>query len=131
MHRNNLFYSQNFPAIMYKIMFVSLMALCMAACSMLKSDLTVQPGKQFELGGNQNGSFAVQVENRGNVPVTITERKAGGENISLGVFEPGAQQTIRFSAGSAAVVTNESKKPARLFLTVSGDKNLSMSERNP
>ena len=119
------------PSIFHRIRIFLVLSFFLAACSVLKSDLTVQPGKQFELGGNQNGAFTVQVENKGKVPVTITELKAGGEKISLGVFAPGAQQTIKFSSGSAALVDNASDKPARLTLVVSGDKSLSMTERNP
>ena len=100
----------------------------MASCNALKSALTVQPGQQFELGGNQNGAFTVSVNNVGNVPVTISERKASGQREVRGTFRPGDRQTVRFESGSAALVDNASSRPARLDLVVTGDKNLSMKE---
>lgn len=127
---HNTFNREMTARIFYKTRIFLLSSFFLASCSLLKSDLTVQPGKQFELGGNQNGAFTVQVENTGKVPVTITELKTGGQKIALGVFVPGAQQTIKFSSGSAALIDNGSDKSARLTLVVSGDKNLSMTERN-
>lgn len=100
-----------------------------AACNTLTSALTVQPGKQFELGGNQRGAFTVQVRNVGDVPVTISERRADGQRVTRGTFRPGDGQTVQFSSGSAALVDNASDKPARLDLVVTGDTaNLSMKE---
>lgn len=100
----------------------------LTACNALTSALTVQPGKQFELGGNQNGAFTVQAKNVGDVAVTISERRAGGQRLPFGTFRPGAQQTLRFSSGSTAIIDNPSDKPARLDLVVTGDTNLSMKE---
>lgn len=100
--------------------------------STLQSDLTVQPGKQFVLGGNQPGAFNVRASNKGQVPVTLSERRANGQLVSLGRFAPDQVQTIRFAAGSAALVDNPSDQAARLDLTVTGDKeNLTMQERTP
>ncbi|WP_373513498.1 hypothetical protein [Persicitalea sp.] len=100
----------------------------LSACSTLKSDLTVQPGKQFRLGGNQNGAFTVQLKNTGQVPVTVSEQPATGQSVVLGTFRPGEGKTVRFAAGSAALVDNATDKSARLYLVVTGDKNLSMKE---
>lgn len=105
----------------------SLMA-CSNAFNALHSDLTVQPGKQFELGGNQTGAFTVRVRNVGRVPVTILERRADGQQVTRGTFQPGDGQTVRFLAGSAALVANATAQSARLDLTVTGDTNLSMKE---
>ncbi|WP_266368331.1 hypothetical protein [Tellurirhabdus rosea] len=106
----------------------ALLTIAATACSALKSDLTVRPGKQFELGGNRNGAFTAQVRNVGSVAVQVTERLADGRRVSLGTFGPGDQKTIRFAAGSAALIDNTASKPARLLLVVTGDKDLSMSE---
>lgn len=114
----------------WRPLFVSFtLVLFFSSCSTLKSDLTVRPGKQFELGGNQKGSFTVQVINKGDVPVTLIERKRNGQKVDLGLFGPGEQQSVRFSAGSAALINNTATKPARLSLTVTGDKNLGMEEK--
>ncbi|WP_148289272.1 hypothetical protein [Fibrella aestuarina] len=109
-----------------------LVVCCGCQMNLLKSALTVQPGKQFELGGNQRGAFAVQARNVGNVPVTLAERRADGQVVWLGTFRPGDAQTIRFSAGSAALVRNTAPSPAQLMLVVTGAKDgLSMAERTP
>ena len=112
---------------------LALFALGLIACSMnvLHSDLTVQAGNQFELGGNQQGAFVVQVKNVGVVPVTISERQADGQQPIRGTFQPGDAQTVRFSPGSAAIVDNQSGQSARLDLVVTGDNgNLRMQEIN-
>ena len=98
------------------------------ACSTLRSDLTVRPGTQFRLGGNQSGTFTVQLKNTGQVPVTISELPASGPLVVLGTFQPREGQTVRFAAGSAALVDNTSDQAARLTLVVTGDKDLSMKE---
>ena len=110
---------------------IALLTTVLMGCNALNSALTVQPGKQFELGGNRNEAFTVRAQNIGDVPVTLTERRANGQTVALGTFAPGGQQTIRFSAGSAALIDNPSTKPAQLRLTVTGDTDLSMRERNP
>ena len=109
--------------------FAGFLAFCLFSCNTFKSDLSIQPGKRFELGGNRNGSFTVQLRNNGNVPVSVAERRANGQSVELGIFSPGDLQSVRFSAGSTALIDNVSEKPARLSLTVSGDKNLNMAER--
>lgn len=102
---------------------------CVCSCATLNSDLTIQPGRRFELGGNQAGSFTVRLQNVGEVPVTIVEKKATGDSAALGSFAPGEQNTISFAPQSAVFINNATLKPARLFLVISGDKDLSMRER--
>ena len=117
------------PKIVPSILLLALLAGCNTSLSSLHSDLTVQPGKQFVLGGNQKGAFTVQASNKGQVPVTLSERRADGQTVALGTFNPGGRQTIRFAAGSAVLVNNQSAQPARLDLTVTGDKdNMIMNE---
>lgn len=107
-----------------------LFSLCALSCSALKSDLTIQPGKAFLLGGNRNGAFTVQLQNRGKVSVTVTEKFADGQTRALAVFGPGESQSVRFANGSAALLrNNDSLLPVRLFLVVTGDKNLSMQSK--
>lgn len=111
------------------ILFMALLTGCNR--SVLQSALIVQPGKQFELGGNQQGAFTIKARNVGDVAVELSERRADGQTVALGRFAPGDRQTIRFAAGSAALVDNSTAKAAQLNLTVTGDKNLSMRERTP
>ncbi len=112
----------------HRLFFILLLAFCIS-CSTLKSDLTVQPGTRFELGGNRNGSFTVQLKNTGDVPVSVTERKANGQQVTLGVFNPGARQKVPFSSGSTALIANAAARPAHLVLVVSGDTDLNMKEQ--
>jgi hypothetical protein len=100
----------------------------LSACSTLKSDLTVRPGTQFRLGGNQQGIFTVSLKNTGQVPVTVSEQSVTGQSVVRGTFQPGESKTVNFAKGSAAVVDNASDKSARLTLVVTGDKDLSMQE---
>jgi hypothetical protein len=102
----------------------------LTGCSTLHSDLTVQPGRQFVLGGNQKGAFLVKARNTGRVTVSLSERRASGQTVELGQFAPGDAQTVRFAAGSAVLIDNRADQSARLDLTVTGDKdNLTMQER--
>jgi hypothetical protein len=105
---------------------LAVLACCTISCSTLKSDLTIQPSKQFILGGNQHGAFTVNLRNVGNVFVTVTERKESGDPESLGQFAPGEQKILRFSRRTAVLINNAASQPARLFLVVSGDKDLNM-----
>jgi hypothetical protein len=102
----------------------------LTGCSTLHSDLTVQPGRQFVLGGNQKGAFMVKARNTGRVSVSLSERRASGQTVELGQFAPGDAQTVRFAAGSSVLIDNRADQSARLDLTVTGDKdNLTMQER--
>ncbi len=112
--------------------FAGLLVSCTGNLGVLRSDLTVQAGKQFVLGGNQKGAFTVQARNTGQVPVMLSERRADGQTVALGQFGSGSAQTLRLAAGSAVLVDNRSEQSARLDLTVTGDNdNLTMQERTP
>ena len=92
----------------------------------LTSDLFVEPGKQFVLGGSQPGAFKVVARNVGAVPVEFKERPRGGGNVGRATLAPGEVGTLRFAAGSAALLLNPAGQPAHLHLRVTGDTHLSM-----
>jgi hypothetical protein len=92
----------------------------------LNSDLTIEPGKQFALGGGQPGAFRVVARNTGKVPVEIKERPRGGGIFGKATLAPGQRATLRFLPGSTALLLNPSSQNARLDLRVTGDTNLSM-----
>ena len=92
----------------------------------LKSDLLIEPGKQFALGGGQPGAFRVVARNTGKVPVEIKERPRGGGIFGKATLAPGQRATLRFLPGSTALLLNPSDQNARLDLHVTGDTNLSM-----
>lgn len=93
----------------------------------LRSDLLIEPGKQFVLGGGQPGAFKVVARNVGKVPVEIKERPRGGGIFGKATLAPGAAGTLRFLAGSSALLLNPSTQQARLALRVTGDTNLGMT----
>ena len=94
----------------------------------LGSDLYIEPGKQFALGGGQPGEFKVVARNVGTVPVEFKERPRGGGIFGKTTLAPGASGTLRFAPGSTALLLNPSKVQARLKLRVTGDiKTLSMT----
>jgi hypothetical protein len=98
-----------------------------ACWASLTSDLFIEPGKQFALGGGQPGAFKVEARNVGNVPVEIKERPRGGGIFGKTTLAPGARGTLRFMAGSKALLLNPSGvQAAHLNLKVTGDTNLSM-----
>ncbi|GAA4380128.1 DoxX family protein [Hymenobacter koreensis] len=99
--------------------------LCFAGDN-LKSNLLIEPRKQFVLGGEQRGAFKVSAHNIGKVPVEIKERPRGGGIFGKATLAPGQRATLRFMAGSAALLLNPSDERANLLLTVSGDTQLSM-----
>jgi len=94
------------------------------------SDLFIEPGKQFILGGNQSGLFKVVARNKGAVPVTIKEQPRGGKLLSKAILAPGQRATLRFGAGSAAVLQNPSPQQANLDLLITGETGLRMDSES-
>ena len=93
----------------------------------ISSHLLIEPGKQFVLGGGQPGAFKVQAHNVGKVPVEIKERPRGGGIFGKVTLAPGARGTLRFMAGSTAVLLNPSGVQAVLDLKITGAPNLGMT----
>ncbi|RSK29549.1 hypothetical protein [Hymenobacter metallilatus] len=93
----------------------------------ITSNLFIEPGKQFALGGGQLGGFRVEARNVGKVPIEIKERPRGGGIFGKATLAPGARGTIRFMAGSTALLLNPSAQQANVYLKVTGDTNLSMT----
>ena len=93
----------------------------------IHSNLLIEPGKQFVLGGEQRGAFRVAAKNTGTVPVEIRERPKGGGTFGKVTLAPGQSGVLKFAAGSTAVLLNPSSSKANLNLTVSGDTKLGMT----
>lgn len=92
----------------------------------LHSNLFIEPGKQFILGGGQPGAFRVAAHNIGKVPVEFKERPKGGGIFGKATLASGQKATLKFMAGSTAVLVNASAQQANVNLNVSGDTNLRM-----
>lgn len=99
----------------------------LAVAGTIHSNLLIEPGKQFILGGDQPGAFRVSAKNVGSVPVEIRERPKGGGTFGKVTLEPGQSGTLKFAAGSTAVLLNPSATKANLKLTITGDTNLNMT----
>ncbi|UOQ76781.1 hypothetical protein MUN84_20095 [Hymenobacter sp. 5516J-16] len=73
---------------------LTLAAVCALATSCwanLTSDLFIEAGKQFVLGGGQPGAFKVEARNVGKVPIEIKERPRGGGIFTKTTLAPGAR----------------------------------------
>ncbi|MCC2545293.1 hypothetical protein LJY25_02460 [Hymenobacter sp. BT175] len=92
-----------------------------AGWASIRSNLFIEPRKQFVLGGKQPGAFKVAAHNVGKVAVEFRERPKGGGIFGKATLAPGQQATLRFAAGSAAVVLNPSAETANLQLRITGD----------
>lgn len=93
----------------------------------IHSNLLIEPGKQFILGGDQLGAFKVAAKNVGTVPVEIRERPKGGGTFGKVTLEPGQSGVLKFAAGSTAVLLNPSATKANLDLVITGDTKLGMT----
>ena len=99
----------------------------LALAGTIHSNLFIEPGKQFILGGGQRGAFKVVGKNIGTVPVEIKERPRGGGIFGKVTLAPGRRGTLRVAAGSTAVLLNPSAVQANLDLTITGDTKLGMT----
>jgi hypothetical protein len=106
--------------------FVAVLLLATACWAGITSGLLIEPGKQFALGGGQLGGFKVEAHNVGKVSVEIKERPRGGGIFGKTTLAPGARGTLRFMAGSTALLLNPSAEQAKVNLKITGDTNLSM-----
>ena len=93
----------------------------------IHSNLFIEPGKQFILGGDQRGAFKVEAKNVGAVPVEIRERPQGGGTFGKVTLAPGRSGVLKFAAGSTAVLLNPSTSRANLDLVITGDTKLGMT----
>ena len=93
----------------------------------IHSNLFIEAGKQFILGGDQRGAFKVVARNAGSVPVEIKERPKGGGIFGKAMLAPGQKAVLKFAAGSTAVLLNPSRQKANLDLTITGDTKLGMT----
>ena len=92
----------------------------------INSNLQIEAGKTFELGGGQKGSFTVTGRNTGSVAVEVLGKAEGeAERVSRGTVAPGGDVKASFGAGEMALLRNTStNQTARLKLTISGDTSL-------
>jgi hypothetical protein len=87
----------------------------------LNSDLRIEAGQTFLLGGGQPAGFTVTGRNTGPVAVVVLA-KGEAATVIKGRIEPGASVDAAFGAGEQALLRNTSdSRMARMKLVVSGD----------
>jgi hypothetical protein len=111
-----------------KILLVAslLAAAVLGSCSPIRSELTIDPGEEFVLGGNQSGTYFVESSNIGSVPVSAARRTRFGTQTEIDRVRPGETVRARFGRGEAAVFSNAAGGAARLRVVVRGDTALGM-----
>lgn len=89
----------------------------------INSQLQIEAGQTFELGGGQKGGFVVTGKNTGRVAVVVYGLKQGGRvPVERGTVAPGGAVNATFGPGEQALLRNTSSmETARLKLTINGD----------
>lgn len=88
----------------------------------INSQLQIEAGQTFELGGGQKGGFAVTGRNTGPVAVVVLGKAPGKAATARGTVAPGGAVDARFAPGEMALLRNTSgRQMARLKLKVTGD----------
>lgn len=96
----------------------------------INSNLQIEAGQTFELGGGQEGGFTVTGRNTGPVAVEVLGKAEGANTgVSRGTVAPGGDVKASFAPGEMALLRNPSaRETARLKLKISGDtSSLGMS----
>ena len=95
----------------------------------INSNLQIEPGQTFELGGGQEGGFVVTGTNTGSVAVVVLSKADGAAAVERGTVAPGGAVDAQIAPGEMALLRNtSSQKTARLKLKVTGDtSSLGMS----
>lgn len=93
-----------------------------AAAGEINSQLQIEAGQTFELGGGQEGGFLVTGRNTGPVAVEVLGKVQGKPATVRGIVAPGGSVEARFAPGEMALLRNASgRQMARLKLKVTGD----------
>jgi hypothetical protein len=89
----------------------------------INSNLQIEAGETFELGGGQKGGFIVTGRNTGAVAVEVLGKVEGAASgVSRGTVAPGGDVKASFGAGEMALLRNTSNsRTARFKLKISGD----------
>ena len=92
----------------------------------LRSQVRIEVGKQFELGGRQLLGFRVAARNVGPVAVEIKERTSNGWVMSVGLLQPGQQTKAVFGMGSQAILVNLGLSDAKIDVDITNGSGLGM-----
>lgn len=97
--------------------------LAVSAHATINSNLQIEAGQTFELGGGQEGGFTVTGRNTGPVAVVVLGKGEGAASAVLrGTVAPGGEVNASFGPGEMALLRNTSDRTmARLKLKITGD----------
>ena len=105
---------------------VPLLACSSSGINGLRSQVKIEVGKQFELGGKQLLGFRVEAHNVGPVAVEIKELTQAGRVTSFGLLQPGQQTKATFGMGSKAILVNLGPREAKIDVNISNGAGLGM-----
>lgn len=93
-----------------------------AQAGTINSNLEIEAGQTFELGGGQEGGFVVTGTNTGPVAVVVLGKAEGKAAAERGTVGPGGKVDASFGPGETALLRNTSdQQTARLKLKIAGD----------
>jgi hypothetical protein len=93
-----------------------------AEAGQITSDLRIEAGKTFELGGGQEGGFVVTGRNTGSVAVVVLGQREGKAPVVRGTVASGGEVDASFAPGEMALLRNTSGSAmARLKLKIAGE----------
>lgn len=97
--------------------------LAISADAAINSNLRIEAGQTFELGGGQVGGFTVTGRNTGPVAVLVQGKVEGASQAAVrGAVAPGARLEADFGPGEMALLRNTSdREVAKLQLKITGD----------
>lgn len=102
---------------------LGLIAVTPASGGTINSNLQIEAGETFELGGGQKGGFTVSGRNTGPVAVEVLGKREGASApVARGIVAPGGEVKADFAPGEMALLRNTSgTRGAQLKLRISGD----------
>lgn len=92
-----------------------------SSCSPTRSTIGIPAGETFVLGGGQAGAFEAKLLNIGSVSVRVAELTLAGDTVSVSELGPGDDASVRFSAGSAALLINTADREASVQGVIQGN----------
>jgi hypothetical protein len=98
--------------------------------NVITSNTTIEPNKSFVLGDNEHGGFKVKVKNVCNHSLALYQKGATGNKDTTVFIKANATLTFDVNSNTALIIENKSAKIGSVYLTITGNNNLSMGYRN-
>jgi hypothetical protein len=117
---------------MKKIITAVLIILTISSCrlfNIISSNTTIEPNKSFVLGDNKHGGFKVKIKNVCNHSLALYQKPSDNSKDSILIIKANATLTLNVNSNTALIIENKSAKIGSVYLTITGDNNLSMGYR--